>query len=131
MVNLPKIKQRLLKSRKIEEVFAGEIGMSQSHFSNCLNGKRQFPKRAIEKIAKIYKCNVDDLDQDESVDSLEIKLNHMRTFELNEEELEKIKKIASHLEMLKLYDDKEIRETYESLIRMITYKQNGGIACDW
>jgi transcriptional regulator with XRE-family HTH domain len=131
MVNLPKIKQLLINSRKIEEVFAAEIGMSQSHFSNCLHGKRQFSKATLEKIARIYNCEVDILALNQPENSVQNKLTEMKVFHLNEEELENIKKIASHFELLKLYNDKEIRETYESLIKMITYRQNGGIACDY
>ena len=63
MRNLTKLKQkRLEKGLKGWEV-AGKIGVSQNYLYMWENGRAPVPKKHLRKLARLYECEVEELEE--------------------------------------------------------------------
>ena len=71
MRNLTKLKQkRLEKGLKGWEV-AGKIGISQNYLYMWENGRAPVPKKHLRKLARLYECEVEELEENQEVNRIE------------------------------------------------------------
>lgn len=124
MYDLEKIKSLYRQADLKEEYYALEIGISQSHFSNCINGKRKFSKKAISRIARFHNCSEAELFGTTTP-------THSRIKKLTQSELDNIEMVVELLEHQDMLNDDHIRMVYHKLMDMIIFKREGQIKNGW